>query len=611
MSVVSFDSQPRRAKPAPGVIPLELPANIEAEQAVLGSIMQNRESILMIKDWLAPSSFYLSKNRQIYEAALTLVEAGTPPDAITVYNELKIRGQAEGVGGILYLTELIQSAPTSYHIQHYAEAVDLAGWQRASIAELNAVIAMVYSDPQAAGIEAEPRLTKVLSSRHKHTTKVFHISELWAQQFPPLQVIIEGLLYEGLTLFSGKPKMGKSQATIDAAAAIASPDGLALGGAQCQHGPVLYLCLEDPTAALQERLESILHGRPNIPFYYQLKWPALDAGGLQAIEAWLDQYPDAKLVVVDTLASIAPAPDARKTSYQADYDGLKGLQRIAAARPGLAIVVNTHSRKAGADDVLDEISGTTGKSGAVDHVWVMRRTRGDDEAELHIQPRRAASAVRALTFDPQSVSWRIGGDAEASKAASMRADILATLADDDFWPNDLASYLDIDTDSGKAQVRKQLQALKKQGLVEKADKGKYSLTRLGRQSAEAQTEKDQGDQGIRDQRSKPGTFRPLEGFEPEVAELEPAQQALIPDPLIPSDILTEQARLEAKADKEKALEVLLKPIKPDRRWLIRLWVNSYKAVDRLKAQDECQANGVDYVALHTLIHGSAPQEVDD
>ena len=383
---------------------------------------------------------------------------------------------------------------------------------------------------------------------------------------------------------------------MNVAAAVAS-GGVALGSESVTPGPVLYLCLEDPTAALQERLESVLRGRPDMPFYYQTVWPALDAGGLGAIEGWLEQHSDARLIVIDTLASVAPAPDARKAMYQADYDSLKGLQRIAAARPGLAIIVNTHSRKAESSDALDEISGTTGKPGAVDHVWVLKRTRGENEAELHIQPRRAASSVRVLTFDSQLATWRIGGDAEASKAARYRHEIIEALADDGLYPGDIAATLGADTKSEEGQVRKQLGVLVKQGMI-KSERGKYALTKLGQRSLDDTSEKIPGDQRIRDQTSKEG-FRGIEGFD------QPVQQGLIPDPLIPSDF---SVHGDQGTDKEQELDRILRHMDRQKRFYVRLQLNSNKADDQTRARATCEEYGSDYTAAYRLIRGSEPPQ---
>jgi hypothetical protein len=600
--------QQERAKRTQPVAPnpLELPSDPDAEQACIGSILLNRDAIIAIKDWLLPERFYLAKHKQVYEAALALVVNGVPPDLRTIASELRVRGQLEGVGGIGYLTELVQAAPTAYHIAHYAESVDRTGWQRELIQAASKLVATAYANADQAAAEIEA-ITTVAANRRHHAVRIFHISELWSQQFPPLVTLAEGLLYEGVTLFSGKPKMGKSLLTVDIAAGVAAGT-MVLGGVPVQGGPVLYLCLEDPTAALQERLESVLGSRSNIPLYYQMEWPPLNSGGLSAIQGWLADHSDAKLIVIDTLVAVAPAPDGKKTEYRADYDSLKPLQRIAANHPGLAIIVNTHSRKAGADDVLDEISGTTGKSGAVDHIWVMRRTRGDDEAELHIHPRRAASAVRQLTFNHARVGWSIGGDAEASKAGRIRREILETLADDDFWPNDIASYCDMDSDSGKAQVRKQLTKLLKSHLVEKADKGKYRITKLGRQEITSTSEqKDHGDQGIIGSAVETG-FRGVPGFD---SELSATQEPLIPDPLIPVIFSDETAKKAALAAKETAVQRILTPIKPDQRTNVRVWTNSYAAADQAKARAACERYGADYSGLYALIHGSAPPEPTD
>ena len=200
-------TKPRQSQPEL----LELPTDIDAEKAVLGSILLNREAILAIKDWLKPERFYLARHEQIYTAALSLVAQGTPPDTRTLASELKVRNQLEAVGGLDYLIELVEAMPTSQYIVAYAESVDAAGWRRAVIQAASQVVSLAYtSDMATVSKDGRQILDSAFADRRHHSARVFHISELWEQQFPPLQVLLDGVLYEGVTLFSGRPTMGKS-----------------------------------------------------------------------------------------------------------------------------------------------------------------------------------------------------------------------------------------------------------------------------------------------------------------------------------------------------------------------------------------------------------------
>ena len=101
----------------------ELPHNVEAEKATLGSILLNREAIVAVAPWLLPDYFYMERHAQIYEAMLACYNARIPPDTRTVSEELRRRERLEGVGGIAYLSDLVDTVPTSYHVEYYARII--------------------------------------------------------------------------------------------------------------------------------------------------------------------------------------------------------------------------------------------------------------------------------------------------------------------------------------------------------------------------------------------------------------------------------------------------------------------------------------------------------
>lgn len=79
-------------------------------------------------------------------------------------------------------------------------------------------------------------------------------------ELPPVRWGVPGVLPEGVTLFAGKPKLGKSWLTLGLGVAIAS-GGVALGKVRVEQGPCLYLALEDNRRRLQKRLNKLLSGR--------------------------------------------------------------------------------------------------------------------------------------------------------------------------------------------------------------------------------------------------------------------------------------------------------------------------------------------------------------
>ncbi len=123
-------------------------------------------------------------------------------------------------------------------------------------------------------------------------------TDLMAADLGEVQWIIPDILPEGLTLLVGKAKMRKSFLALGACLAIAA-GGMALGKIRVEQGSSLYLALEDNHRRLQKRMGDILKGAPAPEkFFLANEWPRLDEGGLDYIVEWLENTPDARMVVI-------------------------------------------------------------------------------------------------------------------------------------------------------------------------------------------------------------------------------------------------------------------------------------------------------------------------
>ena len=124
----------------------ELPQNLDAEKATLGSVLLNRDSLVAIANWLTPPMFYLQRHADIYAAMLHLFSQRTPPDTRTVSDELKRRGQLEAVGGTMYVSDLTDAVPSSYHIVDYARTVESMAKRRLMIRNSGKAAALAYDE---------------------------------------------------------------------------------------------------------------------------------------------------------------------------------------------------------------------------------------------------------------------------------------------------------------------------------------------------------------------------------------------------------------------------------------------------------------------------------
>ena len=133
----------------------ELPQDIDAEKAVLGSVLLNRDAIVQVAPWLSPEHFYLEQHRRIYAAMLSLYARRTPPDSRTISAELKQAGQLDAVGGVPYLSDLADVVPTSYHVEYYARIVERHALYRAAIAAGGRIAQRGYQSGTAEDLRAD------------------------------------------------------------------------------------------------------------------------------------------------------------------------------------------------------------------------------------------------------------------------------------------------------------------------------------------------------------------------------------------------------------------------------------------------------------------------
>ena len=100
------------------------PQNIEAEQAVLGAILLDKDALITVVDILASDDFYRSNHQIIYKTMLELSESGEPIDLITITANLQNKKILDEAGGVAYLTDLANTVPTAANVEYYAKIVE-------------------------------------------------------------------------------------------------------------------------------------------------------------------------------------------------------------------------------------------------------------------------------------------------------------------------------------------------------------------------------------------------------------------------------------------------------------------------------------------------------
>ena len=100
------------------------PSDIEAEQAVLGCMLLDGESVALALEVLKPDDFYREENKLIFSAMLNLYGRSEPIDLITVKEELVSLGKFELCGGIEYIADLSEKVPTTANVDKYVKIVE-------------------------------------------------------------------------------------------------------------------------------------------------------------------------------------------------------------------------------------------------------------------------------------------------------------------------------------------------------------------------------------------------------------------------------------------------------------------------------------------------------
>ena len=228
---------------------------------------------------------------------------------------------------------------------------------------------------------------------------------LMSQPLTPLNFVVDTLLSQGLHILVGSPKVGKSWLALWLAVTVAK--GETVWGMGVKQGTTLYLCLEDSTLRIQNRLFEITEDAPaSVHFTTNSDTPG--KGLEEQLCSFLSEHPDTVLVIIDTLQMIRGT--GYDNTYANDYRDLSALKHIADTH-GIAILLIHHLRKMNDDDPMNMISGTTGLSGATDSNFVLRKSqRRENTATLYCTGRDIPYRELALEFDGEDHVWKLLSD---------------------------------------------------------------------------------------------------------------------------------------------------------------------------------------------------------
>ncbi|ATF41742.1 replicative DNA helicase [Weissella paramesenteroides] len=399
--------------------PLRVPQDVEAEQAVLGSILlatDPQDLLADIMTILEPSDFYRTAHRLIYSAILALDETQRAIDILTITDELDKDNQVENVGGMAYLTELASSVPVAGNALYYARIVRERSVRRNMIDTLQDSLTQTYEGSDSVDDAVADLSTKLdlinggeKSADFKNIADVVNKSFEQIEQnsrtdetvtglasgFPALDNLTTGFHEGEMIIIAARPAVGKTAFVLNIAQKVAVADPTL---------PVVIFSLEMPDTSLVNRM---LAAEGNINSQH------MRTGQLEA-EEW------------NSLA-VATGSLARTNIYIDDTPGIKvteirsKLRRLYKREGRLGLVII---------DYLQLIEGTRSE-GRQQEVSAISRAIKMMAMEMNVP-------IIALSQLSRSVEQRqdkrpMLSDIRESGSIEQDADIVAFLYRDDYY----------------------------------------------------------------------------------------------------------------------------------------------------------------------------------
>ncbi|TFJ91987.1 replicative DNA helicase [Lentibacillus salicampi] len=218
------------------------PHNIEAEQAVIGAIFLEPETLSSVAERLMPDDFYRASHQRIFEAMLTLTDKGEPIDLVTVTTSLSNEKKLDEVGGVAYLSDLAGSVPTAANIVYYSKIVEEKSVLRRLIRTATDIVSSGFSnedDVEEVLNEAEKNILDVSGRKNTGAFKAIkdvlidvydNIEQLHYHDgdvtgiptgYRDLDQITSGFQRNDLIIIAARPSVGKTAFALNIAQNVA------------------------------------------------------------------------------------------------------------------------------------------------------------------------------------------------------------------------------------------------------------------------------------------------------------------------------------------------------------------------------------------------------
>jgi replicative DNA helicase len=286
------------------------PNNAEAEQAVLGGILIEKDAIGKVLEILSPdgADFYNDAHGRLFSAMVSLFEKNTPIDVVTLTDLFRNSSDLDGVGGVSYIGELVESTPTAANVSYYARIVKDKSLLRRIITASGEIGKLAFDEVESVDdfIDDAERMifdvSKERSGRSLFALKdiikdAFEMVEkLYAKKtritgvptgFKDLDLLTSGLQPSDLVIIAGRPSMGKTSFAVD----------MAEHAAMYEKIPVAVFSLEMSKEQLVQRMMAskarIELGKIRSGFLKEEDWSKLTTavGALYEAPIYIDDTP--------------------------------------------------------------------------------------------------------------------------------------------------------------------------------------------------------------------------------------------------------------------------------------------------------------------------------
>ncbi|MBI2055391.1 MAG: replicative DNA helicase [Candidatus Sungbacteria bacterium] len=226
------------------------PQSLEAEAALLGSLLLDKEAIWRVVDILEPKDFYKAVHRAIYEAALEVLARREAIDVLSISNRLKEKSQLDEIGGMSYLASLVNTVPTASSAGYYARIVHRKRIHRDLIEASHRISELGYKEEEDIEKILDDAEKTIFSVAQSSLSQEFlpvkrSLEEAWQRieklhagegalrgvstGFADLDNILAGLQRSDMIVLAARPSLGKTSLALDIARNVALKENLPVG----------------------------------------------------------------------------------------------------------------------------------------------------------------------------------------------------------------------------------------------------------------------------------------------------------------------------------------------------------------------------------------------